>query len=189
MNRLNARVSDAFSREPIRLSTVPNGLGCRRFTHWNRPAVHLDNEHRPLVFVQATGLRDFIIREMTDRKGVTSYGAGGEHERLPGMPHIMQAVSICPVTILPRLAPRDAGQDKCYWRRASGPLHPEIAESTLLGHVRRGPVMIQPIGPLLQTPCEEVGLGGCRFPEDGFTRNAYRYPVDGTRLDALIAAE
>ena len=30
---------------------------------------------------------------------------------------------------------------------------------------------------------------GCRFPEDGFTRNAYRSPVDGTRLDALIAAE
>src|SRR5262245_28247693 len=126
MNRLNPRVSDAFSRELIRLSTVPNGLGCRRFTHWNRPAVHLDNEHRPLVFVQATGLRDFIIREMTDRKGVTSHGAGGEHERLSGMPHIMQAVSICPITILPRLAPRDAGQDKCYWRRAIDPLHPEI---------------------------------------------------------------
>jgi hypothetical protein len=96
----------------------------------------VDNEHRPLVFVQATGLRDFVIREMTDRKGVTADGVGGDRERLPGVPHIMQAVSICPVTILPRLAPRDAGQDKCYRRRAIDPLHPEIAESTLLSHVR-----------------------------------------------------
>jgi hypothetical protein len=98
--------------------------------------------------VQATGLRDFIVREMTDGKAIASDGSGGKRECLPGMSHIVQAVSIRPVTILPRLAPRDAGQHKYYRHRAIGPLHLKIAESTLLGHVRRGPVVIQPIGPL-----------------------------------------
>ena len=161
------------------MSAVPNGLGCVRFAHWNGAAAQLDNEHRPLVLVQATELRDFIVREMTDRKAVASDGSGGERKRLPGVPDIVQAVSICPVTVLPRLAPRNAGQDKHYWRRAVGPFHLEIAERALFGHVRGGTVMIQPIGPLLQAPCEEVEFGRVQIP--GGWIHAQRVPVSGGR--------
>ena len=87
MNPVNPRVNDDFCRELIRLSVIPDRLGCVRFTHWNRPAAQLDNEHRPLVLVQATGLRDFIVREMTDGKAVASDGSGGKRECLPGMSH------------------------------------------------------------------------------------------------------
>ena len=124
-------------------------------------------------------LRDFIVREMTDRKTVASDGSGGERERLPGVPYVVQAVSICPVAILPRLAPRNAGQDKHDWRGAAGQLHLEIAQRTLFGHVRRGTVMVQPIGPLLQAPCEEVEFGRVQIP--GGWIHAQRVPVAGGR--------
>ena len=32
----------------------------------------------------------------------------------------------------------------------------EIAQRALLGHMRGGAVMIEPVGPLVQAPCEEV---------------------------------
>ncbi len=48
--------------------------------------------------------------------------------------------------------------------------------------------MIEPVGPRVQATCQEVKLG-CRLPDDGFTRKAYKSPVDEARLDALIAAE
>src|SRR5579871_5252297 len=96
---------------------------------------------------------------MTGRKGVASYRSGGECEGLPGVPHVEQAVSICPVTILPRLAPRNAGQDKHDWRRAADQLHLKITQRALFGHVRRGTVVIQPVRPRLQTPCEEMAFG------------------------------
>jgi hypothetical protein len=70
VNPVNLRVNDAFSRELIRLAAVPDGLSGIWFTHWNRPAAQLDNEHRPLVLVQATALRDFIVREVTEPKAV-----------------------------------------------------------------------------------------------------------------------
>ena len=53
---------------------------CRQacsFAHWNGTAAQLDNEHRPLILVQAAGLGDFIVTEMTERKGVASNGLRG----------------------------------------------------------------------------------------------------------------
>src|SRR5205807_1409090 len=123
------------------------------------------------------GLHNFIVREMTAGEAVAPNCPGGERERLPGMSDVVQAVSICPVTVLPSLAPRDAGQDKYYGRGLIRPLHLEIAASSLLGHVRRGPVMIQAIGPLLQVACEEVELGGVQIP--GGWIDAQRIPVSG----------
>jgi hypothetical protein len=76
------------------------------------PPRNSNKEHWLLIVREATELRDFIIGEMAYRKAVASNGSGGEGERLPGVPYVVQAVSICPITILPRLAPRNAGQNK-----------------------------------------------------------------------------
>jgi hypothetical protein len=62
---------------------------------------------------------------------------------------------------------------------AAGQLHFEIAQRALLGHVRRGTVMIQPIGPLLQASCEEVEFGRVQIP--GGWIHAQRVPVSGGR--------
>ena len=62
----------------------PNHIDLSKF-----PATQLDDEHRPLILVQAAELRDFIVREMTDRKPVASDGSGGEREGLPGVPHVV----------------------------------------------------------------------------------------------------
>ena len=123
-----------------------------------------DNQHRPLIHAQATELRHFIVREMSDREAIASDGPGGERKRLPGVPYVVQAVSICPVTVLPRLAPRNAGQNKHDWRRAAGQLHFKIAAPALLRHVPGRTVMIQPIWPPLQTPCEEVEFRRVQIP-------------------------
>ena len=80
-------------------------------------------------------LRDFIIREMAYRKTVASNGLGGEGERLPGMPYVVQAVSICTITILPRLAPRNGGQNKHNGAELPTQFHLNIAQRTLFGHV------------------------------------------------------
>ena len=89
VNPVNARVSGSFFREVIRLPSVPIGLASVWFAHWNGPATQLYNEHRPLILMQAHELRDFIVREMTDRKAVASNGSGGEREGLPGVPHVV----------------------------------------------------------------------------------------------------
>jgi hypothetical protein len=89
VNPVNARVSGSFFRELIRVPAVPNGLAGIWFAHWNGPATQLDNEHRPLIFGQAAELRDFIVREMADRKAFASDGSGGEREGLPGVPHVV----------------------------------------------------------------------------------------------------
>lgn len=98
------------------------------------------------------------------RKAAASHSPGRDRKRLPGVSHVVQAVSISPVTVLPRLAPGNGGQDERYWHRAISQLHLKIAARTLLGHVRGGPVMIQPVGPLLQALCEEVELGRVQIP-------------------------
>ena len=54
VNPVNPRVSDSFCGELIRVSAVPNGLAAAWFAHWNGSAAQLDNEHRPLILVQAT---------------------------------------------------------------------------------------------------------------------------------------
>ena len=89
VNPVNARVNDSFFRELIRVAAVPNGLAGVWFAHWNGSATQLDNEHWPLILVQATELRDFIVREMTDREAVASDGSGGERKGLPGVPYIV----------------------------------------------------------------------------------------------------
>src|ERR1019366_9627213 len=104
----------------------------------------------------ATELHHFIVREMADREAIASDGSGGKRNRLPGMPLVVQAVSICPVPVLPGLAPYNAGQHKHDRGKAASQLQIKSAERALLGHVRGWAVMIHPIGPPLQAPCEEV---------------------------------
>ena len=94
------------------MAAIPNGLAGIGFSHWNGRAAQFDKEQRHLIVREAAELRDFIIREMTYRKTVASNSSGGEGERLPGVPYVVQAVSIGTITILPRLAPRNAGQNK-----------------------------------------------------------------------------
>jgi hypothetical protein len=53
------------------------------------PPRSFDNEHRPLILVQAAELCDFIVREMTGGKAVASDGSGGERECLPGVPDVV----------------------------------------------------------------------------------------------------
>src|SRR5262249_33246277 len=137
-------------------------------------------EHGPFVRVKtAELLRDFVVREMTDRIAFTSDGSGGECERLPSVSDVVQAVSIGPVTVLPGLAPCNAGQNKYNWSRVTGPRPLKSAERTLSGHMRGRTVVIQPIGPLLQTSCEEMEFSGMKIP--GGWIHAQRVPVSAGR--------
>src|SRR5205807_1327424 len=101
MNAVNQCVRDAFPGELVRAAAEPNGLAGVGFPHWNGAAAQRDNKHRPLVLVGATELRHFIVWEMTDREASASHGSGGERKRLPGVPHVMQAVSIRALLVLP----------------------------------------------------------------------------------------
>src|SRR5215472_16150758 len=113
--------------------------------HWNGTAAYFDHEHWPLIVGQETELPEFIVLERTSRKAVAPDGSGCKRERLPGMPNVMQAVSISPITILPRFTPGNAGQDECEWGRTTGQRRLQIAGRALLGHVRRRPIMIQTV--------------------------------------------
>jgi hypothetical protein len=112
VNPVNPCVSGFFRGELIRPAAIPNGLAGIGFSRWNGPAAQFDKEHWLLIVREATELRDFIIGEMAYRKTIASNGSGAEGERLPSMPNVVQAVSIGTTTILPRLAPRNAGQNK-----------------------------------------------------------------------------
>ena len=114
VNRVNQRVSDSFGRKLVRVSAVPNGLASRpdHALEWTLPR-SFDDEHRPLVLVQATELRDFIVREIDPMAKLSHPMArAASASACQACPDIVQAVSICPVTVLPCLAPRNAGQDK-----------------------------------------------------------------------------
>src|SRR5579871_1661094 len=109
VNPVNPRVSDYFSGKLIRSPSVPKGPADVTFAHWNRPAMQLDHEHRPLILMQATDICEFIVLEMSNRSAITSGCSGGQRQSLPRMSDVVQAVSISPVTVLPRLAPGNAG--------------------------------------------------------------------------------
>ena len=142
MNAVYEWVRNPLLRELIRVPVEPNGLVGVGFAHWNGAAVQSDNKHRPLVLVGATEPRYFIVREMANREAIASDGSGGKRNRLPGMPHVVQAVSICPVTVLPGLAPCNAGQNQHDRGKAAGQLQIKMAERALLGHVCRRTVVI-----------------------------------------------
>jgi hypothetical protein len=89
VNPVDPRVSGYFFRELIRLPALPNRLGGVWFAHWNGPTTEFDNEYRPLIVLQAKELRNFVIREMTDRKAVASDAVGSELKALPGMPDVV----------------------------------------------------------------------------------------------------
>ena len=126
-----------------------------------------DNQHWPLIHVRAAQLRHFIVREMSECEAVASDSAGGECKRLPSVPYVVQAVPICPFTVLPRLAPHNAGQNEHNGRRAAGQLHFKITAPALLRHVPGWIVVIPPIWPPLQTPCEEVEFRRVQIPGGG----------------------
>src|SRR4051794_16442516 len=116
---------------------------------------------------------------MTRGNGVAPHASGSERQRLPGMSHVVQAITIGALTILPCLPPRNAGQDKHYWSGAIGQTYLEIADSTLFGHVRRRSIMIQPIGPFLQAARQEVELGRMQIARGWI--HAQRIPVSRGR--------
>lgn len=89
VNPPNPRISGSFSREPIRVPAVPNGLVDIWLAEGNRLSAHFDHEHRPFILVQPAETRDVIVREMTGCKAVASDGASGKCERLPGVPHVV----------------------------------------------------------------------------------------------------
>jgi hypothetical protein len=63
--------------------------------------------HRRLIVREVTGRCDFVVREIANCITIASNSSGGEHERLLGVPYVVEAVSIGTITILPGLAPRD----------------------------------------------------------------------------------
>src|ERR1700751_6367648 len=101
---------------------------------------------------------------MPDREAFATDSAGGERKRLPSVPYVVQAVPICPFIVLPHLAPHNTGQNKHNWRRAAGQLHFKITAPALLRHVPGWIIVIPPIWPLLQTPCEEVEFRWVQIP-------------------------
>src|SRR6266705_2863349 len=93
----------ATSRKLGRLPAEPDCFTGVCFAHWNGLTVQADNQHWPLIRVQATQLGHFIVREMSGREAVAADSAGGECKRLPSVPYVVQAVPICPFIVLPRL--------------------------------------------------------------------------------------
>src|SRR5450631_4219935 len=93
----------------------------------------------------------------------------------------MEAVTIGSVAVLPCLAPSNARERKHDWCGVGAvrQIEVEIPQPTLLSHVRRGTVMIEAAGPLLQAPCEEVKLG--RMQITGGWIHAQSVPVSGGR--------
>src|ERR1700736_3916107 len=98
------------------MGPIPNGLAKLRCTHRNRASSQFDDHHGPLVLVQTAEPRYFVVGKMTECKAVASHGPGSERKCLPGVSDVVQAVAVGAVTVLPCLAPRDAGQYK-YDRR------------------------------------------------------------------------
>src|SRR5580658_9098109 len=103
---------------------------------------------------------------MTNCKAVASNSTGGERERLPGVPHVVQAISIGSIAVLPRLTPRYGGEDKYEaTRRSASRRHRfDRADRALFRHVRRRTIMIQSIRPLLQAAREEMKFGRMQIP-------------------------
>src|SRR5579864_1744076 len=152
------------------MPAVPDRFTSVRFANGNRTASDPDKQHGPLVIVQPAESRDFIVLELTGCETIASHGAGGERERLPGVPDIVQAIAISPVAVLPRFAPRNAGQDEYDGRidaRDSQVADREIADGPLLGHMGRGPVVIQPVGPVLEAARKEMEFGRVQVPRGG----------------------
>jgi hypothetical protein len=147
VDAVNQWLSNRLLRKQIRLPAEPHGLAGVCFAHWNGLAVQADHQHWPFILVRATQLVDFIVHETSDRESIASDSPSGKSKRLPGVPYVVQAVPICPLTVLPCLAPHNTRQNEHNWRRAAGQPHFKRTAPALLRHVPRWIVMIQPIGP------------------------------------------
>ena len=164
MEVLDPCVGERLFREPVRLSLKPDSLACVRFSQWYRTALQSHDQHRPLVVVEAITFGHLAVGKVAHRGAFTSHGAGRERQRLPRMPHIVEAVTIRPVAVLPRLAPGDAGKNKNNRRLDAVRRGVKTTQRPLPGHMRRWPVMIQAIRPIRQAMREEVELGRVQIP-------------------------
>ena len=84
VNLVNLSVHNGFFRELIRFASEPNDLATAWHVHGscfaqgNRPAPEFQNQHGPLIFVKAAQMRDIVVGELADCKGIASDGLGGE---------------------------------------------------------------------------------------------------------------
>jgi len=133
--------------------------------HWNGLAVQADNQHWPLIPVRTKQVRHFHRLEISIAK-LSHPMAFAERQALARRVYVVQAISICTFTVLPCLAPHDAGQNE-----AQLALHPPsrpISKTTapaLLRHVPRWIVVIQTIWISLQTSREESGIPLVKIPQ------------------------
>ena len=123
-----------------------------------------DHQHRPFILVRATQLGDFIVHETSEREGIASDSPSGKCKCLPGVPYVVQAVPICPFSVLPSLAPHNTRQDEDNWRRVAGQPRFKRAAPALLRHVPGWIVVIQPIWPVLQASCDKVEFRWVQIP-------------------------
>jgi hypothetical protein len=125
--------------------------------------------------IEETALRHSVIPEVSDAKAFASDRARSESKRLPGVPDVVQAVSICPVPILPSFAPGNAGQNENKRGGAADKFPDKVSDAALFCHVGRGPVMIEAIGPFHESPRAEVKFGRMEIAGGG---------IDAQRVDA-----
>ena len=86
VNLVNLLVDNIFCRELICMAAVPGDLGWVRLAHENcvancvaqrnRPAPQFQNQHGPLIVMKPAQMRDVVVGELTDRRGVASDRSG-----------------------------------------------------------------------------------------------------------------
>src|SRR4029077_14223065 len=85
VDAVNQWIGCVFVRKPVGAPFEPNGLADVWVAQRNGTLVQPDDQHRPLILVQATELGDFVIREMAGGEAIASDRSRGERQRLPGM--------------------------------------------------------------------------------------------------------
>src|SRR5271166_5815392 len=93
---------------------------------------------------------------MAKREAFASDRSSCERERLPGMSDVVQAIPKRTVAVFPGFPPRNAGQNEDNRRRNVDELPAEISARAFFRHMGRGPVMIETIRPIDETPGAEV---------------------------------
>ena len=134
-----------------------------------------DDQHGPFIMIEETALRHCVIQEVSDAKAFASDRARSESKRLPGVPDVVQAVSICPVPVLPSFAPGNAGQNENKRGGAADKFPDKVSDAALFCHVGRRTVMIEAVGPLHEPPRAEVKFGRMEIAGGG---------IDAQRVDA-----
>src|SRR5271169_254440 len=128
-------------RQPVRVAVKQNRLDWILHPRGNGWTVKPDDQHGPLILTEVTPFRYFFVREIPKREAFAPNGSSGKRKSLPGMSDVVQAIPICAVLVLPRFAPRDAGQNENYRSRSVDKFLAKLSLGPLFRHVGRGTVM------------------------------------------------